>query len=281
MGGDEGHGMKRACAEVEPLLAAYVDGEASAEERATVDRHLERCEPCRHHEVRERAVRSVLQARRHGLTACASPQLRTRCAAAFAPAPPARSAHHAPRTFARRTWLPLSFAATLLLAVSAVFIIGLNGSVEALATQLAMDHVKCFQLSPVHGTVDASAAGQAWYQHYGWLLRVPRSQPSEELELVDVRRCLSTEGITAHLMYRWRGTPLSVYVLNGVPKSDTPMETRLSSREQQLSAIGQQEIIWSAGGRTYAVVGKGQRRDLERVAQYVRTAASETRYPSK
>ncbi len=82
-------------------------------------------------------------------------------------------------------------------------------------------------------------------------------------------------------MYRWRGTPLSVYVLNGVPKSDVPMETRLPAGERQLSTIGQQEIIWSAGGRTYAVVGKGQRSDLERVAQYVRTAASDTRYPSK
>jgi anti-sigma factor RsiW len=278
--------MKRACAEVEPLLAAYVDGEASAGERATIDTHLARCEPCRHHEAHERTMRGVLRARRHELGACASPQLRTRCAAAFAPAAAARVPHatrtFAPRTFARRTWIPLSFAATLLLAVSAVFIIGLNGSVEALATQLAMDHVKCFQLSPVHGTVDASAAGQAWYQHYGWLLRIPRSQPTEQLELVDVRRCLSTEGITAHLMYRWRGTPLSVYVLNSVPKSDAPIETRLSSRERQLSTIGQQEIIWSAGGRTYAVVGKGQRSDLERVAQYVRTAAaSETRYPSQ
>jgi anti-sigma factor RsiW len=273
--------MKRACADVEPLLAAYVDGEASADERASVERHLGRCEPCRRHETHERTMRSVLQARRHGLSVCASPDLRTRCAAACAPAAAARIPHPAARTFAQRTWIPLSFAATLLLAVSAVFNIGLNGSVEALATQLAMDHVKCFQLSPVHGTVDAGAAGQAWYQHYGWLLRVPRSQPTEQLELVDVRRCLSTEGITAHLMYRWRGTPLSVYVLNSVPKSDVPMEARFPSREQQLSAIGQQEIIWSAGGRTYAVVGKGQRSDLERVAQYVRTAASETRSLSK
>ncbi len=272
--------MKRACADVEPLLAAYVDGEASADERASVERHLERCEPCRRHETRERTMRSVLQARRHGLGACASPHLRTRCAAALAPAG-APIPHPAARTFARRSWIPLSFAATLLLAVSAVFVIGLNGSVEALATQLAMDHVKCFQLSPVHGAVDAGAAGQAWYQHYGWLLRVPRSQPVEQLELVDVRRCISTQGITAHLMYRWRGTPLSVYVLNSVPKSETPIEARLTGREQELSAIGQQEIIWSTGGRTYAVVGKGQRSDLERVAQYVRTAASETRSLTK
>ena len=35
-----------------------------------------------------------------------------------------------------------------LLAVAGVFFIGLNGSVEALAAQLALDHVKCFQFAP-------------------------------------------------------------------------------------------------------------------------------------
>jgi len=35
------------CRDLEPLLAAYVDGEAAADECASVDAHVERCPPCR------------------------------------------------------------------------------------------------------------------------------------------------------------------------------------------------------------------------------------------
>jgi hypothetical protein len=173
----------------------------------------------------------------------------------------------------RRPWIPLSFAATLLLAVAGVFFVSswvLNGTVEALATQLALDHVKCFQFAPAHAELDPGVAGEAWNRSYGWLINVPRSAPVEQLELLDVRRCLSTQGVSAHIMYRWRGKPLSVYVLNRVPTSDVRAE-RIVSR------IGQQAIIWSQAGRTYAVITRGgghePRNDLEHIAQYVRASA--------
>ncbi len=35
------------CTEARPLISAYHDGEASAEERARVERHLPHCEDCR------------------------------------------------------------------------------------------------------------------------------------------------------------------------------------------------------------------------------------------
>ena len=162
----------------------------------------------------------------------------------------------------RRSWVPLSLAATLVLAVAAVFLLGLNNPVEALATQLAVDHVKCFQFVPDHSTVDPGEAGQAWARTHGWPLRVPSSAPDRQLVLLDVRRCLSTDGITAHMLYRWRGEPLSVYVLNGVP-AHKGFDVRTVDK------LGQEEIMWSRGGRTYAVVARGRTADLEQVVKYV------------
>jgi anti-sigma factor RsiW len=251
------------CRELEPLFVAYIEDEVPLDQIGRVQAHLATCPPCRHRIAGERAAREVLQARRRELVTAAPPRLRKRCAAC------ACGSAGASRWFGRRTsirWVPLSFAATIVLAVAAVFFTTLNGSVEALATQLALDHVKCFQLSPAHAEVDAGVASVAWNRSYGWLINVPRSQPVEQLELLDVRRCMSTQGTSAHIMYRWRGKPLSVYVLNSVPKSDVTVE-RLVSR------VGQDAIIWSDAGRTYAVVGREPRNDLEHIAHYLRASA--------
>ena len=106
-----------------------------------------------------------------------------------------------------RRWLPLSLAATLLLAVAAVFLFGLNQSVQALAAGLTLDHVNCFKgAAPApRAVVDAHAAAVSWQRSQGWSLTVPETAPAEDLRLVDVRRCLSPEGRVAHLMYLWRG----------------------------------------------------------------------------
>ena len=52
-------------------------------------------------------------------------------------------------------------------------------------------------------------------------------------------------------MYKWRGQPFSVYVLN----SEHP---RVGSVPRLVERLGQEEMIWSKGGRTYAVVARGQ-----------------------
>jgi anti-sigma factor RsiW len=252
------------CSDVEPLLAPYVDGEAPPSEHAVVDAHLGACPPCRDRVAGERAVCEALHEHRAALRAHASEHLRRRCVAHAYACGIGRRRGLAP--FARRRWVPLSLAATLLLAVGGVFLIGLNGGVEALAAQLAADHVKCFQLAPDHTTVNASIVGSEWNRSHGWLIRVPPSAPVEQLELLDVRRCLSTRGITAHMMYRWRGQPMSVYVLNSARTSDENVQ-------RVVSRLGQDAVIWTDGGRTYAVVAHAPRADLEHVAMYVRAAA--------
>ena len=189
----------------------------------------------------------------------APPQLHRRCAACVSRGRPSR------RTFAPPRWIASTGGSRFVCRdprprVPAVFFIELNGSVEALATQLALDHSSASS-SRRHTprSIPSSRAG-AGRRPTGWLISVPTSAPVEQLELLDVRRCMSTQGASAHIMYKWRGQPLSVYVLNSVPKSD-----RTSSGSSR--RLGQEAVIWSDAGRTYAVVGAGSRRTISNTSR--------------
>lgn len=157
-----------------------------------------------------------------------------------------------------RRWAPLSLAATILLAVAGVFVFGLNDRVEALAASLAVDHVKCFKVGG-GGRVEAHAAEKTWLDDQGWAVVVPPASAAEQLTLVDVRRCFSTDGRTAHMMYSWRGAPVSLYVL---PEN--------IGRDQVVRKVGQQAVIWCANNRTYAVVAAGQPADLTSIVSYMK-----------
>jgi anti-sigma factor RsiW len=253
--------MSESCRDLEPLFTQYVDGEAPSEAQSTVDAHLRACPPCRDRVAGERVVREALHTRRDRLRPCASEHLRRRCAAHAATA--IATAGNAAAGLTRRRWIPLSLTATLLLALGWVFLFGLNDNVEALAAQLALDHMKCFQFAPDHAVMDPELAGRNWATRHGWPLHVPSNAQTERLELIGVRRCLSTEGITAHLLYRWQGQPLSVFVLNSVPP-------RISGVERLVEKLGQESIIWSNGRQTFIVVARAEPMELERVAKYVR-----------
>jgi hypothetical protein len=144
------------------------------------------------------------------------------------------------------------------LAVAGVFVFGLNDRVEALAASLAVDHVKCFKVGG-GGHVDAPAAEKTWLTDQGWAVVVPPASPAEQLTLVDVRRCFSTDGRAAHMMYSWRGAPVSLYVL---PEN--------IGRDQVVQKVGQQAVIWCANNRTYAVVAEGQPKDLTPIVTYMK-----------
>ncbi|MEP6918938.1 MAG: zf-HC2 domain-containing protein, partial [Acidobacteriota bacterium] len=156
------------CQEIDPLFAPYVDGEAASHERAELESHMDRCPPCRKRLDAERAAHDVLGARGPHLRACASERLRATCTAyANQKAGGAASARAA--TGIARRWLPLSLAATLLLAVAGAFVYGLNDTVEALTAQLAIDHVRCFQVAPERlEHVDPVTAGRLWSAQHGW-----------------------------------------------------------------------------------------------------------------
>jgi anti-sigma factor RsiW len=246
------------CQDLEPLLALYVDGDAPPGERETVEAHLNRCPPCRERVAGQRAVREVIVARHVVLRGCASQHLRARCAAHAAPA----------RSLARaaRRWLPLSLAATLVLAVAGAFMLGLNNQVEALAAQLTLDHLMCFQFAPERAMhADSADAGRAWAASQGWPLQIPASSADAQLELLGVRRCFMSGKHVAHVLYKWRGQPLSVFVV--------PQRLRRSQANEIVEKFGHEAVVWSAGDRTYVVLARGRPSELEPVVGYVRANA--------
>jgi anti-sigma factor RsiW len=248
--------MMDRCREVEPLFAPYVDGDAAPADRASVDAHLQACPPCRARVAGERAVRDVVRAKAAGLRGCAPDDLRSRCAALGA-APASRGSW-------RRAWVPLSMAAVLVLAAAGVFVWGLGDGVQAYATQLAVDHKKCFQFAPAPSAATADTMGADWRATQGWPLRIPASLQLHDLQLLGVRRCLSSEGRVAHVMYRWHGQPLSIYVVNSRVESVPDAAGRFASVDR----LGEQAVMWTRGDRTYAVVGRAEPGLME-VVRYV------------
>jgi anti-sigma factor (TIGR02949 family) len=254
----------RSCRDLDERLAPYVDGEATPDARRAVDSHMAACPPCRDRMESERMVRDVLHDHRTGLRGAAPAALRARCLAA-------RVAHGAVSPSLLRRWLPLSLAASVILAVGVVFVLGINDGVEALAAGLTLDHVSCFRGSSATvktaaaaevPLVDARSASVSWQQSQGWPITVPETAPAENLRLVDVRRCLSTDGRVAHLMYLWDGKPLSVYVLPRAVAGDRVFET-----------MGHEAAIWSANGRTYAVLAAGHPSNFDHIVGYVKAHA--------
>jgi anti-sigma factor RsiW len=252
------------CEDLDPLFAPYADGQTTLADRASVEAHLERCPPCRQRVSEQRTVRAALAACRPALRQPASDSLRARCAGhARAAAPPARSA----RAGVVRRWAPLSLAATLLLAVAGAFFFGLNSRVDALAAQLTLDHVTCFQFAPQRlGHADAGTAAREWTAGQGWSIQIPASSKREGLELLGIRRCAMSSGRVAHVMYKWHGEPLSVFV---VPR---PLQ-RTHDQQEMVEKFGHEAVMWTNGDRTYVILARARPAELAPIVGYVRANA--------
>lgn len=256
----------KTCRDMDEHFAPYVDGEEPPAVLRSVEAHLAGCPSCPEHVEVERFARDAVRDQRAGLRVTAPEALRARCARAAAGSLPSVAGFPPPAASVRRStlrrWAPLSLAATLVLAVAGVFVFGLNDRVEALAASLAIDHVKCFKVdgrAPHNEPVTAEAH---WQEKQGWPIQVPPSAPVQQLTLVDVRRCFTTDGRSAHLMYTWRGRPLSVYVL---PEADGN-----AGRDRIVEKMGHETVIWCDKGRTYAVVAEGHPQDLSQVIDYMK-----------
>jgi anti-sigma factor RsiW len=234
------------CREIDPLFVPYVDGEATADQRAVVDAHLRACPKCRHHAALQSAVRETVRTKL--ARPCAPQERRTRCRAA------ARAGMWPFGT--RSTVASLSLAAALVLLVGGVLLYVLTGlSPTVLAAQLTLDHLTCFAVHGADAPVDVAASEQQYARAYGAEVHLPRAAISG-LELVNMCRCFCGEGITAHAMYRLQGRPVSLYVI--------PDATR---DRASTGVFGHDAVIWSTGTATYVLVGDEPRDALETLAR--------------
>jgi anti-sigma factor RsiW len=234
------------CREIDPLFAPYVDGEATAEQRALVDAHLKACPKCRHQTALQSVVRDTLRTKL--CRPCAPEELRTRCRAA------ARTGMW-PFGSTRSTITSISLAAALVFVVGGVLLYALTGlSPAVLAAQLTLDHVKCFAVHDTDTPVDVRASEDEYAREYGTVVQLPRTA-SAGLQLVGMRRCYCGEGPAAHAMYRLHGRPVSLYVIRDASRARTSTDV-----------FGHDAVIWSKNNITYVLLGNEPRATLEALA---------------
>jgi anti-sigma factor RsiW len=249
------------CDTIDSLVTSYVDDQLAGGERVLVEQHLQVCPPCHQRVSAERAVRRLIHECKPTLRGeCASRALHGQCAKA------ARSGV-APLFAAAATWrarlAPVALAASIVLLVGGAFLYQLTGrSTRVMAAELTADHMKCFAMNNILGThqtltvVESSMAGS-----FGWDARLPRDPERAGLELVGARPCLYGEGRVAHIMYRYRGHPVSLFMLPDTARA-----------ESLTNVMGHECAVWSSGNRTFVLIAREARDDVAKMASFVQAA---------
>ena len=265
------------CKTLDAFVTPYVDQELDAPRRAALDAHVRVCPPCHSRVAAEREVRELLRARKPALQTCSAPSaLRATCAG-LAGAQRAPGARLAVRPASRQETVDVrgagraaparlrryALAATVVLAAGgalvAVVYEATDRSVRVMAAELTADHVKCFGVNRLLGTHDAPAAVERTLaSRFSWAPHLPDRPERAGLELVGARPCLYGEGRVAHIMYRHNGTPVSVFML---PRSWRP--------DALVDVLGHEASVWSVGDRTFVLVAKESRAEVERLATFV------------
>jgi anti-sigma factor RsiW len=236
------------CDEIEPLLTPWVDGEASDTDRARVAAHLARCSACATRAHAVQTARVVLQSRRAALVATPPRDWSAQIAAA-----------RGTRSRAGVRW------AAAAAVMSAILLSGMRvatgRSDTVLAAQLALDHKKCHWLEGDSATLDALAVRDRLAARYGLRTAVPPGSADQRLRLVGARRCLTGEGTDAHLLYRYEGRPVSLFL---VPQETRPPRT--------VDVMGAQAWVWSRHNGTYVLVADASIPDLPQLVAYMQRA---------
>jgi len=267
------------CHHIDPLVTPYIDGELPLADREIVAEHVRVCAPCHSRVVAEQTVRALIHARKTAFTAINAPApLRERCSELARLTPRASGAADrsrgvaGARSAARRfsgaaLWrprlAPFALAASLVLVVGGAFVYQITDkSARVMAAELTADHVKCLALNRMLDTHEAPATVEAsMFSSFGWLLHLPEEPARAGLELVGARPCLYAEGKIAHIMYRHEGRPVSVFML--------PNATR--SREL-VEVLGHQAAIWCVGNRTFVLIAREPKREVEQMAAFVQAS---------
>jgi anti-sigma factor RsiW len=151
--------------------------------------------------------------------------------------------------------MPVAIAASLTVLVGGAFLYeATSRSARVLAAELTADHVKCFAANRVFGIHHEPPATAAAYlsASFGWQPHLP-VQP--DLNLEATRPCLYGEGRLAHLMYRHDGQPVSLFMLPGTTRDAGLIEV-----------LGHEAAIWSKNNRTFVLVARAPRAEVERLA---------------
>jgi anti-sigma factor RsiW len=267
------------CQLIDPLVTPFVDGELADAERRLVQDHLAACPSCHSRVTAERAVHELIRTRKQAICERAAPvTLHDRCAG-FArrdatadraglaksaiPNLPSAISHLQSRPSWRSRLAPFALAASLVILVGGAFLYqATDRSARLLAAELTADHVKCFAVNSALGTRQMPAAVESsMASMFDWRMHLPDNPGRAGLELVGARPCLYGQGKVAHIMYRHEGHPVSLFML---PKT---------ARAQQLvRVLGHEAAIWCVGNRTFVLVAREPRAQVERLVSFVQAS---------
>ena len=255
------------CDRIDPLVTPFVDGELPDPDRRAVEDHLRVCPPCHSRVAAEREVHALIRARLPALRMSDAPDaLHARCWAMARLTPEAdRAAVNAapmPISVPKRL-VPYALAASLVLVVGGAFVYqATDKSARVMAAELTADHLKCFAMNRAFGTHDEAAAVESSMADiFDWRMHLPANPGMADLELVGSRQCVYGEGEIAHIMYRHQGHPVSLFML---PKS--------ARTEELIEVLGHEAKVWCANGRTFVLVAREPRADVERMASFVQAS---------
>ena len=228
------------CRQIEAMLPPFVDGVASGGDAATVKAHLAACPACRQAAAAQLDVRDLLRSRCAVLKGTAPSGLGTQLRL-LARGPSERR----PVLGWTGRVSALAAAAGLVLAVGAAVVWSTGRSSVLVAAQLTLDHIKCFIIDGDDHDAPLSAAGAEarMQERFGWSVPVPPVPTRADVHLVTVRRCLYGEGTVAHVLYRYAGAPVSMFILpNRVAET------------ADIGAFGRHAQVLVQGGITYVIV---------------------------
>jgi anti-sigma factor RsiW len=256
------------CQRIDPLVTPFIDGNLPESDRREVEEHLRRCPPCHSRVTAEREVHELIRTRVPALQKIQAPDsLHAKCweiartkpeaadsaARAALPLQPA-----SPKRLA-----PYALAASLVLVVGGAFVYqATDKSARVLAAELTADHMKCLALNYALGTHEGPEAVESTMaSSFDWRVHLPADTSKAGMELVGARPCIYGEGKIAHIMYRHEGRLVSVFML---PKS--------ARADEIVEVFGHQAKIWCAGNRTFVLVAREPRANVERMAQFVQAS---------
>ena len=255
------------CDRIDPLVTPFVDGELPAPDRRAVEEHLRACPPCHSRVVAEREVHELIRARVPVLNKADAPDaLHAKCwqiaRGTPQPADAAARAALAPAPLATRL-APYALAASLVLVVGGAFVYqATDKSARVMAAELTADHVKCFAMNGVFRRHEGVAAVESsMVSSFGWSAHLPDNPAGAGMELVGSRQCLYGEGEIAHIMYRHDGHPVSLFMLPKTARTDGLVEV-----------LGHEAKIWCVGNRTFVLVSREPRPEVERMASFVQAS---------
>jgi anti-sigma factor RsiW len=255
------------CDRIDPLVTPFVDGELPDPDRRAVEDHLRVCPPCHSRVAAERQVHALIRACVPALQKADAPDaLHARC---WAMARLKTEGDHAAATVTAPTvampkrLVPYALAASLAIVVGGAFVYqATDKSSRVMAAQLTADHLKCFAMNRAFGMhAGAAAVESSMAEVFDWRMHLPADPGKAELELVGSRQCLYGEGEIAHIMYRHQGHPMSLFML---PKA--------ARTEELIEVLGHEAKIWCVNGRTFVLVSREPRADVERMASFVQAS---------